>query len=461
MKIIRAKGDDMTAWHEYSGKSASNPTGVCDIKLVRFILENYHIFIIGKIPYIYDGGVYHKDEDETILKEIIQVLIFDKLVTINVINRIYNLIISTNSIQRKYEDLNNYPKHWINFRNCFLDVVEWQEIPHSPNCLSVNQIPHIFKTDANPVGKVTNEFINFAIPDKDDREVLWQFYGYCMTTDCSLQKFMIFKGQGGTGKSLIIRIIETMIGRENTSSISLQQLNERFYPYMLLGKLLNACADIPSKAMEAVDGIKKATGEDSLFAEKKGKDGFSFNSYAKLIFSANEIPINIEEKSEALYRRMMIIKMENKPVKKNPHLWGQLAREIDYSIMTACRALQRMYAVGTFRESQNIINNVQEVYKEADTVVAFLEERTKKLEGKTISTSDLFTEYEAYCKENGRMPLSSHGFHRNMKNKGYVKRKSATCWKYDDLVILDDSIETDEKGFVKVPEDEQGTLPFN
>ena len=56
------------------------------------------------------------------------------------------------------------------------------------------------------------------------------------------------------------------------SSISLQDLNKRFYATGMYGKLLNACADIPCKAMENTDVLKKAVGEDTLIYEKKGQD---------------------------------------------------------------------------------------------------------------------------------------------------------------------------------------------
>lgn len=435
-------------WHSYSD---GEPTGVIDAILVDYIIRKYHMFVIAKMPYIYEDGVYRLDDNETRLKEIIQGLIFERLVTINVLNRVYQLIIATHSLQRSYEDLNNYHKHWINFKNGFFDPIKWVMIPHDPKYLSINQIPHIFKLEANPVGAATKSFIEFAIPDESDRQMLWEYYGYCMTTDSSLQKFLIFKGQGGTGKSRLIDIINTMIGYENSSSISLQQLNERFFPYMLLGKLLNSCADIPSKAMDAVDGIKKATGEDKIIAERKTKDAFPFNSYAKLVFSANEIPINIEEKSEALYRRMMIIKVDRKPETKNRNLKDQLIEEIDYSIMQSCKALHVMYERGGFSESSNSKNSVEELYMEADSVTAFLVERTQKADGKLVKSSELYEEYTKYCESLGRTKISVHSFHKNMKNKGYEKKRLSDGEKYAGIVILDENaLEADENGFVKV-----------
>lgn len=458
--LINADGIDISRWHETD--KDGKPTSIIDDYLVEYILSNYRMFVIAKVPYIYDHGVYRIDESETMLKAIIRSLVFRKLIKIDLVERIYRLIITTNSIQKSYDDLNNYPKYWINFRNGFFDVKEWKMYPHSPEYLSINQMPHEFDPDADPQGEVTKNFVEFTVPDEADRQMMWEFYGYCMTVDCSLQKFLIFKGQGGTGKSKLIHIAEEMVGYENRSSISMQQLNERFYPAMLLGKTLNACADIPSKAMEAVDGIKKATGEDSLFAERKGKDGFSFNSYAKLIFSANEIPINIEEKSEALYRRMMIIKVERKPETINVYLKNELDAEIDYSIMTACKALREMYQRGKFSESTNSRSNVKELHMEADSVTAFLFERTKDAKDQCTKSATLFEEYKNYCEEleinKGRLSLK--GFHRSMKNKGYEKVRHADGEYYMNIVLANKLLPEDENGFVSVSGMEQSELPF-
>lgn len=105
-----------------------------------------------------------------------------------------------------------------------------------------------------------------------------------MTQDTQFQKFLTLKGNGGTGKSVAVSLIQHVVGITNMSSISLQDLNKRFYATGMYGKLLNACADIPCKAMENTDVLKKAVGEDTLIYEKKGQDAIHFHSYAKLLF---------------------------------------------------------------------------------------------------------------------------------------------------------------------------------
>ena len=61
--------------------------------------------------------------------------------------------------------------------------------------------------------------------------------------------------------------------------------------------------------MDTTDVLKKAVGEDTLLYEKKGKDAVFYKAYAKLLFSTNEMPQNLEDKSDAFYRRLLVLDM--------------------------------------------------------------------------------------------------------------------------------------------------------
>lgn len=215
----------------------------------------------------------------------------------------FNLLISQPEVQRKFSDLNNQPAHWVNLQKGYFDVQNWEMIPHDTKYLMINQIPFTFYPEkANAVsknGQCTQKYLDISLPDKKDQQTFWKYMGYCMTTDTRFQKFLMIKGKGGTSQSVVIALIQYIVGIENYSSISLQDLNKRFYTTGLFGKQLNACADIPCDAMQIVDIIKKAVGEDTLLYEKKGQDPTQFHSYTKLLFSANEMPLNLDDKTNA------------------------------------------------------------------------------------------------------------------------------------------------------------------
>lgn len=424
-----------------------NPYDIIDNKIANYIIEHEHIIIIANKPYIYKNGVYKKDEDGNILRYLIKSMIIEDLITINRVNRVYQLIITNHKLKVDIDNINRHPSEWINFKNAFIDVRNLEMIEHSPKYLSINQIPHEFdlhKTVSK--NSVIYEFLNGVIPDKNDLEMLLQYIGYCMTVDTRLQKFLIITGLGGTGKSTIVRLVNNAIGKENISNLSLQDLNERFNATNLFGKILNSCADIPSKAMEQVDIIKKITGEDVIKGEYKGGAVFFFNSYAKLMFSANEIPISLDDKTNAYYRRFLILRID-KRCHTIPNLEKRLNESIDDFIILAVQALNRMYMNGSLQESQNSIDNVLELYMASDTVTAFIADEMVGRADSKIERGRLFKDYGRYCESNERQALTRNGFFKNLRNKGYLEIKSGNNryfkglgYKEDDFTPIQEEI---------------------
>lgn len=427
-----------------------NPYDILDDAIANYIIENEHIIVIAGRPYIYKNGVYKKDEDGNILRYLIKSMILEELITINKINRVYQLIVTNHKLKVDIDKVNRHPNEWINFKNGFLDVRNMKMVEHSPDYLSINQIPHEFNIEKEvPEDSVVNEFLHGIIKDSDDLEMLLQYIGYCMTVDTRLQKFLVITGLGGTGKSTIVRLVNTAIGKENISSLSLQDLNERFNATNLFGKILNSCADIPSKAMEQVDIIKKITGEDMIKGEYKGGAVFFFNSYAKLMFSANEIPISLDDKTNAYYRRFLILRID-KRCHTIPNLEKRLEESVDDFISLAVQALHRMYMNGSLTESQNSIDNVMELYMASDTVTAFISDEMEARADSKVEKGRFYERYGRYCEENERQALTRNGFYKNLRNKGYVETKDAKCRYFKGLAYKDND-------FIEA----QGELPFD
>ncbi len=442
-------------FHRYNNKD--EPVGAFDKRIVDFIIESVHFFILNGQPYIYQEGVFKLDVEGVELKDIIQNMLFDKFVKSSTINNIYNLLISQKSVVKKYEEINKHPKHWINFKNGMFDCEKWKIYRHSPEFMSINQIPHYLKVDdiANAKNQIPVflTFINFAIPNEQDQMMLFEYLAYCMTIDTRFQKFLMLTGDGGTGKSIIVSLIQNIVGQENYSTVNPHQLAERFYPSQLLGKLLDACADISSLPMQEVDTLKKATGEDMLFYEQKGKDGCPFFSYAKLLFSANEMPLNLDEKTNAFYRRMLVLKMNRKPEKEDSYLKEKIMDEIEYIILFLISFLRKLYRDNAFSESTNSKNEVERLYRNADSIKAFLDECTVRKDGELINRVILYNSYEEYCDSYGRKPCSPKSFYKSLEDRGYPNVRKANG-RYTQGISLK------EEDFVELDKTEQMSLPF-
>lgn len=406
-------------------KRNGEPIEILDNKIAEYVSHSLlRMFILEGVPYIYNQGYYERDEEGKRLKTYIKGFIFPDLITITRINRVYNLILVDFSLTKEKEEVNDYPKYWVNFKNGMYDPVMQEMHPHDPKYFAINQIPHVYDPTATYRGSVTEKFLTGLFPDAGDREMFLAYSGYCMTVDTSLQKFMIITGLPGTGKSTAISMLIDAVGIKNVCSITLQDLNTRFTPTVLLGKLLNACADLPKKALDQVDEIKKITGEDLVKGEYKGGKTFWFKSHSKLIFSANEMPVNHDEKSDAFYRRLITIAVTQKGEKISGLKKG-LQDGMPGFIHECMDALHRMYVSGKGIDSENSKRLVHEYHRDADTVQAFLDDRVIIKPDAKVERGSLYNLYQKYCWLNQWTPLGNKSFFANLRGKGFTDKGSS------------------------------------
>ena len=166
--------------------------------------------------------------------------------------------------------------------------------------------------------------------------MLFEFMGYCMTKDVIFQKFMILFGLGECGKSTIINFTTNMVGKENACSISLQQLGDRFTTAYLLFKTLNTCGDMTNSALTDSGIIKKLSGDDCIKAEYKGGEVFFFWNHAKMMFSCNELPKVLDDKTNGFYRRLLIVRFSESG-EFIPGLREKLSSESEFeSVISGC-----------------------------------------------------------------------------------------------------------------------------
>ena len=399
-------------------------TGVFDLAIFEYLKATKDLFVLGGVPYIYQGGVFRPDQSGATLKTMIRELIYPEFVKAPTIKRVYDLFISDASLQVTTEDINRYPVEWINFKNGFYDPRSKRMIPHDPKYRATNQIPHVYGPEGQLKGTAVREWLEFISNDPGDTEMLCQFSGLCLTRDTRQQKFLILNGEGGSGKSTVIRMIEKMIGAENISNISLNQLTQRFQAFGLMGKLLNSCADLEIDALSDTSTLKKALGEDVFSAEAKGKDPVSVRNYAKLLFSTNQLPIVKSEQTNGFYRRLLILTMNRVPAKKDPAFFDRLSAEIDDFIRLSVQALERLYQNGQITESPGSIEAVKRLRCDSDTVEAFLNEKIVKDPGGRIKKLNIYLEYESYCQDMDRQSLTKQNFYRSMKTKGFGEIKT-------------------------------------
>lgn len=415
--LTRPFSSDLSQFHRVDKRG--NVIAVIDYRIFQYLTESIDMFVYGGIVYYYLDGVYVPDVTGAYIKSRIKELIVPEFIRSSTIDRIHRLFLIDDKLQATDNDLNNYPCEWINFKNGFYDPVNRKMIPHDPKYRSLNQIPHIFEPGKKTVGSEVDKWLQHIAPADDDRKMLLQFCGICMNRDTRQQKFLLLTGIGGSGKSTLLSLLEYIVGSDNTSNVPLEKLSVRFASYGLVGKLMNSCADLKTGVLEDTSVIKKALGEDPLDVEPKGKDPFSVHCYAKHIFSSNELPLVVNERTNGFYRRLLILRVDQVPKRVRYDFQQILRKEVDHFIRLIVDALSEMYDEGIITESRQSLEAVKNLRRDSDSVQAWIEQCcTIKPEARTDRTR-LKESYEVFCQWDERTALNSHNFYRAVASKGF------------------------------------------
>jgi len=159
--------------------------------------------------------------------------------------------------------------------------------------------------------KIHKTFTEWVKPE--DVRTLYEIIGYTLYPRYSIHKMIMLVGEGGNGKTTYANLIKRFLGNENVSARDLQSLAEyQFSRIDLVGKLANIFVDLPKKPLKETGVIKALTGEDTIIIDIKHRPrGFEYENYAKMIFTANELP-PVYDQSLGWWRRWIVIEFPNK-----------------------------------------------------------------------------------------------------------------------------------------------------
>lgn len=382
------------------------------------IMKDFHFIHMAEQLYIYENGVYIPGGEKIVSFESTERL--EKEFTSRRVLETNEYIKIKNT--QNIEKIDSLPEI-VNLKNGLYDIHSKLFKPHTHTYLSIVQL----NANYNELGDCPL-FINFLneILPQENIYLLQEIFGYCLTRFTQAQKAFLFYGPGQTGKSTVLSVLEYILGKTNVSSIPLQNLSDRFKTASLFGKLANIVADIPAKVVEDAGMFKGITGEDSITAERKFQDEFSFKPYAKLLFSCNHLPA-CNDRTTGFYRRLIIIPFNHVVAeeKKDTNLKEKLFAESDGIFKWAMVGLDRLVK-NNFRFTENdTTRELLESYKRNNSsVLSFIHEKCELNSEAKIKRQHLYLEYEKYCNENGFYKLSQRKMNEEIEgNLKSVYRK--------------------------------------
>lgn len=284
-------------------------------------------------------------------------------------------------------------------------------------------IPHNYIKESE-VPRDTFAFLNMITDDIKEVGFIFEWIGYLMVKSYPITKMLFLVGDGGNGKSTLIKLMTSIVGANNTSAVSMKSLiNNRFQSALLYNKLFNTVADIGADFFEDSSILKALTGDDTITIERKGENGFSYSNFAKMTYSCNRLP-KFKDTSGGLERRPIVLNLNkdftNLVKNSGMHINDILSNEkeieniISYSVAKFMQVLKNN---NTFTESENM-KKAKSEWLNDDPLIDFLHEMFEVTENKSdvIEMADFMAYYKCYCIDRNYKPMSQKNVVEAIKN---------------------------------------------
>ena len=380
-------------------------------KFALFMKNNSNILKINNQLHIYRDGFYSNNTD------LIENEMIKHIPDLNANRRMevlkyLNIMITDNTPQSD--------ARYIAFKNGVYDVVTDEFEDFTPEHVILNRIDWNYNPDA--YSEICDKTMNkIACNDNTIRALLEEALGMCFYRKAELRKAFVLIGDKRNGKSTYLDMIKNVIGEENTTALDLAELNDRFKPAELFGKLANIGDDIDDNFIPNAAVFKKVVSGDRITVEYKNKNPFSFNNYAKFLFSANNMP-RIKDKTGAVLDRLIIIPFNATFSPDDPDFDPYIKYKLrgddvmEYLIQIGLQGLKRVLHNKRFSTSEKLQRELQEYSENNNPILLFFKETDRE----TLlnnPTKDAYLSYSEFCRLNNYQPLSHIEFSKQAKKE--------------------------------------------
>jgi len=159
------------------------------------------------------------------------------------------------------------------------------------------------------------------------------------------------------------------------------------------------------------------TGRDLISAEHKFQHSFTFENYAKLLFSANKVPEAYDDTS-AFFRRWLILVFPKEFVndKADPYLLQKLTtpEELSGLLNLVFEALKKLLEKGQFSYSKTTEEIREDYIRKSSPIAAFVMDCLEVDSDAFIVKKELFNAFSEYCRIRNIPTVTQDTFFKNL-----------------------------------------------
>ena len=382
--------------------------------LANIFLKEHNVYTTrsDKNPevWIYQDGIYIP-EGITTIKEYVDKILKENYTTY-FINQVSEKIKIRSYIKQEELFKETKPEYLIPVKNGILNLKSGQLMDFDPKYKFFAKLPINF--DENAECPECEKFFDDVLCSKEDIKLMQEIFGFALLREYKYHHIFIFEGIGRNGKSVTLNLLKNLVGIENCSEVSIDDLsNNEFSKVSLHKKLINISGDIGKNVITNSNILKSMSGGDLQEANRKFLETIKFTNYAKLIFGLNELPMSYD-KSDAFYDRIILVNylmkfVDEKDMDENkdnfrlrdPNIIKKITtnEELSGLLNWAIEGFKRLVNQGFFSYNKST-NQIKKMYiRKSNSFEAYCNEQLVFGDGRT--EKDLIRkDYVNWCKQN-------------------------------------------------------------
>lgn len=298
-----------------------------------------------------------------------------------------------------------------------------------------------------------DRFLEQIIPDDDTREFMQRAAGYSLTGTVTEHVLFMLHGGGANGKSTFLETLLQVLGEHAAPASPRLLVADKHSEHPtavadLHGRRLVVSQEVEQGLDEPL--VKQLTGGDQIKARRMREDYWSFTPTHKLWLACNHKP-RIKGNDIGIWRRIRLIPFEVTiaPEQQDHDLGAKLTAELPGILRWAvngCLAWQR----DGLNPPAAVVNATDKYQLESDLISQYLDERSVAGPQYQVRTTVLYTDYKAWCQDNGLdHPLSQKALAKQLDERGLDRtenRAGQSVWISVGLLDNRGPIETQHPG---------------
>lgn len=363
--------------------------------------------------------------DQKIFKLLMKREDVNNLLTSDYRNRVKLALEMINGVNFNNFRSRNQNLQLIPFKNGVLDLTKNELLPLNAEYY----FTHSLNINYDPLAKLSLEMIKFLTSISNNQlinlKVLRSFIKCVLLLDNQYQVALYLYGPGGTGKSTFEKLLISLVGNNNSTTLDLNDLNKQFSISKVVDKSLVLFSDVqaytgdPSKLRLLISG-------DIMNAERKYKNSFDLQPVALVVLSSNVL-WNPKDSSTGLQRRIIYIPVTTVPTVKDKNLFhynltnnvssGTLADSLSGLVNWALANPESNLNLLTEATSTNdlinpdVLNKTNPLVDWVKSYLTFEPGSSIRVGSKSLSPElFLYPNYLLFCKEYGYKSLAFNNF---------------------------------------------------